>query len=418
MTAIHEFVHEQATFETHDHQPGYSAHDWSAVSFREFDGYARADLAVAMGPAFSEEQLDDTNAFFRVWPHVRTTGYGRAIELGIAQLCGMELTRDTADAVTQWLRDFTSERSAAEVYRACFEAANIVGAVNDILPSSELTTARMEGSEYPDFFRFAPRLDMVLAIDSADTVRQIESFLDCSIASLGELEQAMEQLVSNAMAGGRVAALKIGVAYKRTLDFGEVPRQTASTVFDNLMRGNATDLKPLQDYCFHRYLRCALDHDLPVQIHTGYLAGLNSDIRQGDPSPLVPIFMKYPDLRFDLFHASWPYSEFIGAVGKEFPNVWLDLCWAWAMNPVQMERILDEWLAAVPNNKILGYGSDTTTPFAVVGYAQQAREGIAAVLERKIARGEYDEAAARHVATRIMHDNAAELLGASPPGKG
>jgi len=116
-------------------------------------------------------------------------------------------------------------------------------------------------------------------------------------------------------------------------------------------------------------------------------------------------------VRFDVFHASWPYSEFIGAVGKEFPNVYLDLCWAWAMNPIQMERILDEWLAAVPCNKIFTFGADTFSPIPQIGYTIQARNGIAAVLEKKLARGEYNTETAKFVAQRIMLENGRDFFG-------
>lgn len=411
MTAIRDFIQSEPLFESHDHQPGFSRHDWSGITFREFDSYVRADIGIAMGTGLTEERISDNDEFFRHWPFFRTTGYGRPIEIAIRQLCDMELSRETADDVTQSLRDFTAKRSVGEVYDECFRLANITGSVNDILPATDfLSTKKMDGKEYPDIFRFAPRLDMLLVVSSTATIHELEKILGCSITSLQDLGQAMDRIVADAVALGRVAALKIGVAYNRCLDFDEVPETTAAEIFSALMAGRVTELKPLHDYLFHRYLQCAMDHGLPVQIHTGYLAGLNTDIRQGDPAPLLPVFAKYPEIRFDLFHASWPYSEFIGAVGKHFPNVWLDMCWAWAMNPVQMERVLDEWLAAVPCNKILGYGSDTTTPFAVIGYAQQARDGIASVLERKIARGEYDEETAQFVARRVMHENARALF--------
>jgi hypothetical protein len=81
------------------------------------------------------------------------------------------------------------------------------------------------------------------------------------------------------------------------------------------------------------------------------------------------------------------------------------------MNPAAMERALDDWLAAVPHNRILGYGGDTGMPFAMVGYAAQARDGIARVLERKVERGEYDLATAQQATRRILHENARELYG-------
>ena len=75
-----------------------------------------------------------------------------------------------------------------------------------------------------------------------------------------------------------------------------------------------------------------------------------------------------------------------------------------------MERILDEWLSAVPCNKIFAFGADTTSPFMMVGYAIQARHGIANVLERKVQRKEFDTDTAKFVAKRIMNQNAREFF--------
>jgi hypothetical protein len=63
----------------------------------------------------------------------------------------------------------------------------------------------------------------------------------------------------------------------------------------------------------------------------------------------------------------------------------------------------------VPNNKILGFGGDTGSPYPTAGYAMQARRGIASVLERKLQRGECDESTARQVADRLLYQNACEL---------
>ncbi len=45
----------------------------------------------------------------------------------------------------------------------------------------------------------------------------------------------------------------------------------------------------------------------------------------------------------------------------------------------------------------------------MIGYAEQARNGIANVLEKKINSGEYDLDTAKFVAERIMHQNAEEF---------
>ncbi len=80
------------------------------------------------------------------------------------------------------------------------------------------------------------------------------------------------------------------------------------------------------------------------------------------------------------------------------------------MNPVQMERTLDEWLSSVPSNKIFGFGGDTWSPFSMIGYAEQARKGIANVMNKKVLSGEYDLDTAKFVAERIMYKNAQEFF--------
>jgi predicted TIM-barrel fold metal-dependent hydrolase len=124
---------------------------------------------------------------------------------------------------------------------------------------------------------------------------------------------------------------------------------------------------------------------------------------------LVPLLLRSPQTRFDLFHAGWPYHHEAGVIGKHFPNVWLNLCWAWTMNPVTMGEALDAWLDATPHNKIFAFGSDTSHPLCVYAYAMQARDGVARVLQRRMDRGDMDAALAREVAAAILFDNAAQF---------
>ena len=218
------------------------------------------------------------------------------------------------------------------------------------------------------------------------------------------------QLSTYCLATGKITSIKIGLASNRDLDFGYPSKSEAEQVFNRMMyleRGekvlrsyerlgkkfgedmaipvlSSTDLRPLHDYLVHVYIQRAGDEDMPVQVHTGYLHGIQRDLRNINPMQLVPLLLRYKNTRFDLFHAGWPYTEELGAIGKNFPNVWISLCWAWAMNPISVERALESWLDCVPYNKIIGFGGDTKHPLEVYGYAMQAREGLARVLEKRI----------------------------------
>jgi predicted TIM-barrel fold metal-dependent hydrolase len=214
------------------------------------------------------------------------------------------------------------------------------------------------------------------------------------------------------------------MAYLRDLSVGDPTRHEAEAAFNRIRSRkafhdgvqqneapvNAREARALGDYMFHRLMERASDDDIPVQVHTGYLAGNWGSLAGSAAMRLLPVFEKYRRVRFDVFHASWPWDPELGAVAKNYPNVHPDMCWAWAMNPAAMERALSEWLDAVPFNKIFGFGADTGLPFCDVGYAVQARIGIASVLERKIESGCFSRSTAEEIASAIMLGNGEEFF--------
>ena len=410
MNEIRALVMNEPLFETHTHQQGCAAHDWEKKTFDEFIAYGTADLATAGVPF----EAGNKDKIFTAWPYVRTTGYGQATEHGVRALFDLAYTSATADAVTAALRAFCRGKTSRQVHEELYARANIHWSVNDFFWEQPGKAAVFSKENFPDLFRFVTRFEQPhvhgLIGSSKENVAAFEQTFNVSIHSLAELGAALDRFTALAKATGRLAGVKIALAYGRALEFSTPSSAEAERIFALVMQGRDAERAVLEDYLLHQVIQRARTFDLPVQIHTGYLAGNWQDIRQGDPTPLVPVFRAYRDVRFDIFHASWPWANFIGAVAKELPNVWLDLCWAWAMSPIETERVLDEWLAAVPCNKIFAFGGDTTSPFQEVGYALQARQGIARVLERKLARGEYDEQTAAFVARRIMHENARDFF--------
>ena len=407
MSEIRDFVFGEPLFSTHDHQSGFNQ-KWTEKCFDDFLGYASADLATA-GVPFDPE---DRQRIFQVWPFVRTTGYGQAVELAVRTLFNLDYNASQADAITEAMQAFIRDKSPEAIYEELYECANVKWVVNDCPGGNITPTAYFVGDNFPSFFKYTLRYgrSQILTITEKSQIEELEKTMNWSIHCLADLDRLMNEHTERAKATGNLIALKIALAYARPLDFADTAFSDADRVLTTILKGEEVEANPLHDYLAHRILERAETFDVPVQIHTGYLEGNWNDIRWGDPTPLVSVFQKYRKVKFDLFHASWPYSEFIGAVAKEFPNVWIDLCWAWAMNPVQMERILDEWLSCVPSNKIFGFGADTQSPFPVVGYAHQARMGIANVMMKKLSTGEYNLDTAKFVARRVMYENAREVF--------
>lgn len=415
MSEIRDYVMAEPLFDNHEHQHGFSGIEDCAdeATYRLLTGYADADLVTAAGPggiSGGVEKLTD-GEFFELWASVRTTGYGQATELACRTILDTDFTLENASQITRLLREFMDERSPRQVYDDLLEAAGIRWTVNDPCWDCPTSLAAFTGENHPPGFGQALRYDGILVVSSREGVRNFGQALQADINGLDELNRALDDYTQKAQEAGKLAAMKCGLPYLRDLSFENSSHAEAERAFEALMQGRQAELRPVHDYLFHRFVARAADFGLPVQMHTGYLAGNYGSLPQGDPAALIPILQRYRAVRFDLFHAGWPFSEVTAAIGKEFPNVWLDLCWAWSMSPRHMERTLDEWLATVPHNKLFAFGGDTGLPFNTVGYAQQARRGVANVLERKVESSEYDVPTARRVAQRIMHQNAQEFYG-------
>lgn len=425
MSDIRAYVMQHALFNHHDHQQGYAEVERGrdGHGFASLFGYADADLACAAGrnvevKALGREELG------ALWQATRLTGYGRAVDLGSRALFGIPFAPDRWDEVTAALQARLADKTGAEIYADMLDEARIKWTINDCfwLP---LRTWCDSASDYPTSYRATFRMDDPFAAVDMAPFEALAQATGRSIYSVTGAVQALNEAISICQATGRLAAIKIGMAYQRDLTIADPTLHEAEVAFNRIRNPdaggsglqqrngavNAREGRPLGDYLLQRLFERAADDRLPVQIHTGYLAGNWGALEATRAMRLLPVLDKFRSVRFDLFHASWPWCSELGTIAKEFPNVWPDLCWMWTMNPAEAERALEGWLDAVPFTKIFGFGSDTGLPWCVVGYALQARIGIANVLERRVLSGIYSEADAREVADHLMLLNGEAFFG-------
>ena len=429
MSDIRDYVMAHALFCHHDHHCSFEHLEANrgTYDYRSLLGYAEADLVTAAG-ARPDGPIDRA-AIERLWPSIRATGYGRAVGICCRELFGLEYMPETFDHVTEALQAYLAERTAAEAFdELVHERANNKWTIQDgrcwaVKEPGFGTT--WDGEGYLDSYRYAVRMDPLWDIVDGAPIEALAQLTGRSVHTLDDLVAAMNAAISYFQARVPVVALKIGMAYRRDLRVGHPTRHEAETALNRILSRTdtwdgvqqyngivgAAEGRKLGDYMLHQFLRRADDENLPVQIHTGYLAGNWGALEGTKALHLLPLFETYRRVRFDLFHASWPWTSELGAIGKEFPNVWLDMCWAWTMNPAQCERALDEWLDAVPFNKIFAYGADTTVPWCNVGYSLQAKAGVASVLERKMARGELNLRFAEEITDAILLGNGEAFYG-------
>ena len=104
-------------------------------------------------------------------------------------------------------------------------------------------------------------------------------------------------------------------------------------------------------------------------------------------------------------HIAYPYNNELIAIAKHYSNVWVDLCWAWSIDPFSSADFVRRFIHTVPANKLFGFGGDTGWPTSSAAYAIQMRHWFTRAMESEVAEGLLTEQQAMHIASRIMYDN-------------
>lgn len=242
------------------------------------------------------------------------------------------------------------------------------------------------GQEGPELFQMAAREGYEM-----QTLDEYLSFCD-------------HLLQRNLEAG--VVCLKNSMAYSRSLYYEKLPKELASSLYTK----PSSDLSPeeakqVSDFVFHWIIEKSVEYKLPIQIHTGYLAGNGNTLDNGRPLKLNNLFLEYPEARFVLFHGGFPWTGEYGAFGKMFPNVYLDLVWLPQISRERAVLALDEMLDLVPYNKFF-WGGDCAFIEESTGSLEFGRSVVAEVLDRRISRGLLTEELALQIMEAIFRENA------------
>jgi hypothetical protein len=208
----------------------------------------------------------------------------------------------------------------------------------------------------------------------------------------------------------KAVCVKNSLAYSRKLKYEEVAYETARSLYAKPSASlSKEESETLQNYIFHWIIDKSIEYDLPIQIHTGYLAGNSNYLENSNPLDLNNLFANYPEAKFVLFHGGYPWtSEFI-AMGKMFPNVYLDLVWLPQISREKAVLSLDEMLDCVPYNKIF-WGGDCAFIEESTGSLEFAKSAVAETLAKRIDRGFLTQDVAYDIVKRIFRQNAIEVF--------
>ena len=215
----------------------------------------------------------------------------------------------------------------------------------------------------------------------------------------------LDRLFEKAKEAGAVC-LKTTIAYERSLQFENVPRETADAIFGKV-RSELTpeQVRAFEDFVMWRLVELSAKYELPFQIHTG-----DARIQGSNPMLLVDLIQKNPKTKFILFHGGYPWIGETGVIlMRHGSHVWVDSCWLPTISYTMAKRAYQEWLDVMPSDRIM-FGADTGSAEGVYGAVEFGRRCIAEALSEKVDRGELTEEQAVRIGRQILRDNALKLF--------
>lgn len=208
----------------------------------------------------------------------------------------------------------------------------------------------------------------------------------------------------------KAVCVKNSMAYSRSQDFEDVPYEVARELFARPSSSlSQEEAKKIQDFVFHWIIQKSAEYELPIQIHTGYLAGNGNVLDNGRPIKLNNLFLQYPEARFVLFHGGYPWTGEYAALGKMFTNVYLDLVWLPQISREEAVHALDEMFDVVPYNKFF-WGGDCAFIEETTGSLEFGKDVVVEVLNRRIQRGLLTDEVAFEIIEHIFRENAIEVF--------
>jgi len=326
------------------------------------------------------------------WEHVKYTTYSKALRITARDLFDIPDIND--DSIHEFAEKVKADNTPGLYERALQKQCSIRYAITCIDRADFPSDPVLRG------------ITQLVKVDrpSKDALEHLAERSGREVRALDDAAGAVQTLLRKDLSEGAVG-FKMKVA-----SYGPPDAAAAESELKELQQGALGDTAcpALRDYLFHRSLDVAAEADVPVAVHTGYWG----DFRDLDPKLMFSYAAGRQDVRFDMFHLGMPMVRDAALIGKNLPNVTLNLTWCPIISQAQTARMLDEMIDLVPLNKTIAFGGDYRVAVQkVYGHLVLAREVVASVLADRIDAGDFDRERALHIAKLWFHDNPARIYG-------
>ena len=326
----------------------------------------------------------------------RDTLYFRRMMLNLAAFFDIEPEPEAVVAA----RNAAIEKGYTEYVRRLFDAVGLTTLVVDFgypLPMHEIAQVRAElPAEIIPVFRIEP-----LIVD----------LLDAKVG-WSEFRRLYDEAITTALGSGGFKGLKSVIAYRTGLDVSPLSRSPDQGLLalDAIHRGLGGGTKKLRDHLLCRAMELCIEHDVPIQIHTG-MGDYEVNLVLSRPAYLMDL-LRFPAFRACkvlLVHTGYPFHGEAGYMANVLPRVYCDVSEGVPFAGHGAARIFREVLEMAPISKVV-YGSDGfRVPEINFTSAMVGKEALGRVLNDLVAEGMLREADAQAAAGMILAANAREL---------
>ncbi|MEM2960704.1 MAG: amidohydrolase family protein [Candidatus Bathyarchaeia archaeon] len=423
---LFEVFHDMKLIDAHEHLPPEKIRTGRKVdALTLFSNYVRWDLASAGMPQESINSLQDTDIpvkqrwkrFAPYLERVRHGSFARASFIAAKEFYGYDDINETNCVAL-------SEKMMTE---------NTPGIYDRILRKKCKIEAALTQSSYWGRWWSDNRLDfddgilVPLAEPHLGGFGEIRTKKDVNelAEKLGETVKTLDDYLALTKRGLEKWKLAGAVGLKMSsLPYDASDRTQAESLFDKLMHNpneHLPEMNPLRSYLMEFILDQAAELEVVVAIHAGIW--VPPTYSSHDPRHMIPIIIRHPQTRFDLYHLGFPYVNETIMIAKNFPNVWLNLCWCHILSPSMTCSAMSKLIDAIPVNKVIAFGGDYGIgPMGPVGGKKMgppvekvyghlliARENIAKVFAARIDSGILTLDQAISIAEKWFYQNPKDL---------
>ena len=416
---VREAVAKLDVIDCHDHTSGpQNAPEYKEPIASLIQGYIQSDL-ISSGAEAEMGMFNDVNiptekkwpAFQKFWKRTEHTAYARVTKLIMQDQYGeSEMNLSALKRISEKFLNLRDDK----IYYGILEKAGIKCRLVNINP--DLKKYIQGKYKLPECDRMLIPLPAFHGeARSHAGIQKVAAIVDRNVTSLDQYLDVCHEIFQKMKVQG-VIGMKDQSAYSRIINFENAPRSEAEKLFNFIMEDPRRSLgwpqaKPLDDYLFHEFMRMAEEFNLPVQIHTGHMAGIRNDIVKTNAANLTSVLELHQGVRFDLFHGNWPYMGELLYLTKNFPNVHIDLCWTNIIDPYYTYRLLCDSVTSVPHSKIHVFGADYgDVPEYAAAHLEIARDVVAAALTEMIERQWLNEKEAKQIAADWFFNNPNEFF--------